>query len=582
MSRNPKKIGADAVVAVEKAVNDISHLHPNIYRDDTLPIHDGEIFVYSSDNQTNDNYLGKVLIQVKGTDVSLPSGDTTTYRLTLGDYEAFSKDFGVLYLVVELLDRVPTVYYKSLYPIDLQEIISECQKSNSNSRLIELRALGSNKSSDLGIICNNFLINRAQQAGRQPIDCTNLNSNTKLTINFHTWKDDPIGFLLENNVYPIAEVIPGIHAPIGKASINEIKTTIPEPVAIDGRVFYESYDVTSTKAGDIVHLGKNITINYVERKYRLNMSGTLNQRLNDLSFLKLVIEKKGKFTIGGKESEFDFQDESLAVEDIRTLYKSHKETLDAIEYYGVRCDINLDSCTRDELILLQLLVAHHSCNDAKILEFIPEMFIKLINVANVSIAVLRVGNKVHNFYGPEITKITFSVSFSDDDSSESMIVSPYCLLGKPVILATNFNVESVKNSIIQFPTNEIRNNLCNKFLLTIIQAYDETNNESLYNLALDISDYLLPKLYPIAFINKLQLLKRKRELFCDEMTKLRAMLLEFSEDTERNCSLRCGIYILLGDRDKIIENFNMLPLNLKEEFVHFPLTKLCPVILCLD
>ena len=103
-----------AVSAVKSYIDFSSHLRSFIFDNDRTQIWDGDIFVFSGDSKVNDNFYGRVPVQVKGTEVNLFSEKKLSYSgLTREDLNNYRNDGGCILFVVELIRDINIQEFKS-------------------------------------------------------------------------------------------------------------------------------------------------------------------------------------------------------------------------------------------------------------------------------------------------------------------------------------------------------------------------------------------------------------------------------------------------------------------------------------
>jgi len=158
---NTKKIEEIAVAAIKREIYRSDFLSDEIPVNDKTPSWDGEIWVYDSDNQKKKDLYGKVPVQVKGTKVQSFSGNETNYSLKKVDLENYYKNGGVIFLIVEVIDVDHTeIYYLSLLPIDIKEILEEMNKQKTITKGFKILPKANRA---LEFICRNFIHHNRKQ-----------------------------------------------------------------------------------------------------------------------------------------------------------------------------------------------------------------------------------------------------------------------------------------------------------------------------------------------------------------------------------------------------------------------------------
>jgi len=112
----------------------------------------------------------------------------------------------------------------------------------------------------------------------------------------------------------------------------------------------------------------------------------------------------------------------------------------------------------------------------------------------------------------------------------------------------------------------------------MLSAYDLLNekDEGLLNCSLKLTDWLLTKntkIKNIIILNKLQIIRRRRELSDDENSLLFEMI-----KTEDNNTILAGVYILLNNLLMFKKHYEKLTQLEKEDFDDFPINYILKII----
>ena len=116
----------------------------------------------------------------------------------------------------------------------------------------------------------------------------------------------------------------------------------------------------------------------------------------------------------------------------------------------------------------------------------------------------------------------------------------------------------------------------NQFLLKMILAYDESQNEEILLIAKDFSEWICSEFneeelsYSIKELNKLQVIKRLRKLNDEEKDKIYEIL----ENKDINSEIRFGSYVLLEQKVAAKRYFEKLNEKSKKELINYPIYNL--------
>lgn len=117
------KIEGWAVQKIERMIDRCPRLKSNLDRADRIPFTDGSVDIYQSPAQSNDQFVGRVAVQVKGKISRL--GRARTYPVRVDDLRAYEKQGGVVYFVVTMTrdGRSPKPYYAALNPFRIAGLL---------------------------------------------------------------------------------------------------------------------------------------------------------------------------------------------------------------------------------------------------------------------------------------------------------------------------------------------------------------------------------------------------------------------------------------------------------------------------
>ena len=184
--------------------------------------------------------------------------------------------------------------------------------------------------------------------------------------------------------------------------------------------------------------------------------------------------------------------------------------------------------------------------------------------------------KFYNFFRDlkDIVKIVI-VEDGEEPNIEN-ITSPYLLLGvRDIMEYSNFDAKVVEKSFEVIKNFEKQSNYINKFILNLLQAYDKTDSRNdLLELAKNLCNKL--SLYQDDItnkLNKLQIIKRRRELSQSEKNKLMEIRQNLIQNELINQN-QCGIAILLENEFDFKYFYNKMSKEEQKEFDNFPISNL--------
>ena len=144
-----------AITAIINEVNKFDNIEDNLRKRDKEPVWDGDLMLYKNDSLKKSNIVGRIPVQVKGTNKKENNKINTYYDVEIVDIENYRKDNkGAIFFVVEIgEDRTTQIYYKIFDLETIQELLSKNTKNRKTKR-IKFKKLESNELID---ICIEFI-----------------------------------------------------------------------------------------------------------------------------------------------------------------------------------------------------------------------------------------------------------------------------------------------------------------------------------------------------------------------------------------------------------------------------------------
>ena len=132
-----KDIEELATNAVRKSILTSGSLSPYITDNDKGPSWDGFVYVYSSAEKTKKDFLGRIPVQVKGTESEDLSRDKITFSVETDDLHSYIRDGGVIFFVTciaqgGLADRI---YFAELTVDRLRALLDACPAGQQTKRI---------------------------------------------------------------------------------------------------------------------------------------------------------------------------------------------------------------------------------------------------------------------------------------------------------------------------------------------------------------------------------------------------------------------------------------------------------------
>ena len=501
--------------------------------------YDGIVEMMKDGSSKAKDLLGRIDVQVKGRLVDkIPTGNSK-FRIEIKHLENYAKNIlGVLLFVVyiEKETREKKIFYRNLLPVDLKQIFYKIDENDDKEKKIsvDVYPIDSNKKTELKKVCANFLKAQKQQVNKRIIL---LNPDTPIIEGWiQDMRNDKEEYLKDKTylyvkVHEDEGFIPAILGENGKISEIEI---INKDIELDGIKYYDSCKIVTTEEERYAIIDDTITLK--EKSIHFSFKGNIDKKIKDMQF---AIRFLNKYTINNEKN----------IEKLQVAVNILTEFNEILQKFGIKIKENLNALTNEDYRHINYFFSIMKNEKEVVKRFLqPSVYsLKLCGKELLFIINLADKNKqkllVQNFFDEKLEgRIVLGYN------GQFYKITPYIWL-KDIHIENllNYNKDIVETSIINCIPNKITSEKLNLLLLSYISAYDRTKNEDFYRIALIIANKLVSfdKTNHIYMINKLQLLKRKRNLTEDE----KIILQKYKEEDITNVELYCISKILDNKSD---------------------------------
>ena len=586
---NSKWIEEAATTALSQVFLSCPILSPFINRNDRTPSWDGAVFVYQNAAQKKEDLLGRVPIQVKGTQKLLTS-DTASFPCSVADLRNYCNDGGCIFFLVSVPSVIgeADIYYSSLQVFDLKRKLDEI--GNQKSCTIKLTRFPSKDINEISAIFTSFIENSRKQASFIKHKLVSLEELTRngVTIESLTFNASGIGlnelnlgkYLSSHDFYLYAKPKGlDIEIPVDKVCNATVVKRVDAKVTVRDVEYYPFYTVVYKEgAAHHIQLGKGIAIklDLSSKKFNISFkaSGTLSDLIQDASCYIDIIESR-EVAFNGEKLAFsnpNWEGLSKSKKRLR-YYKDVKKMLDTL---GVTEELQCDNLTAKDEEKIRSFVAAILYNKKFGFPGIESPSIYgAFSIANLSIWIWAI-RKEDGYY--QIKSFFDAQQFaffeeSDTAHAHPIPASQYFLLDKTAFAhASNMNYDAILKSITSLAPSPKFIPYTTDLLLEIIRAYDEQTNKDgkLLELADSLCTWLSTfeneKNDPVIRLNHLQIVKRKHSFIPQEIIELSGFT-NASYPTE----IRCSAYLLLGDNCEAQKCFAELSPSMREIFISLPI-----------
>lgn len=576
---NSIKIEKGAIEALKKAVRLHDKMDELLQSNDKEPAWDGDIILYSDDDLKNENILYKIPTQVKGkNDEELLNRNGITYPVAYKNLRNYFNDRGVCYFVIVISDdgEKMAIFYNALTPVKLKSLLKGTEgKKPEQTRNIALNRLKNNDKNELFRILLQFgHESKEQGAGelvRKSISLEDMGKidSIKTTI-FASDNKDMFQKMANGETCWFGHLTNAdIWVPFDYDAQKQLEFVecleINEPFKIDGKPYYDSCEIRENRDKTFsIKLSENLTIETGKGKFDFHPLTELDEIIKDVQFLEDI--PYGKVFYIGEYKICEYKDVTFNDKFCRML-NEFKQLQLAVNKFEIR----LNKCMKD-----------FTEDDWKAINELLKIYQGEIPVKNKNIWYMWwwQGKVVPFFFaygrngesciesGIRFKHLKLSVGPED----EKYFV-PVFIIFRRDVWEKLYDVDEkvLLEELEKGEFNAITEADFTELFIEILSAYDTTKNEKYYNTAEFICDKLM-EINPDAVhlkLNRLQLIRRKREFTEDELQELE----ELESDTNDK-KVVCAVNILLENKRRAKKELDEMSKEDKEVFMSYPIYNL--------
>ncbi len=338
-----------------------------------------------------------------------------------------------------------------------------------------------------------------------------------------------------------------------------------EPFKIDDKTYYDNFEIR--KSGDktfLIKLSENLSINTGKSEFNFEVVTGLNQVIKDIQFLEAL--PYGEAFYVGKHKLCEYKDISLN-ERFQQKLNLFKQLQLAVNKFDIKLNKVFGDFTDNDWKAIEDLLKIYQGKIWPKNDNAWQMWWWQGKVVPFFLAVdpdgeLCIENGVCCKY--------LKISVGTDD--ERYIVPAFTMFKRDV-WEKLYDVDEriLLEELDRGEFNDLTEGDFTQLFIEILSAYDTVQDEKYYNVAKSISDRLM-KIDPDAAylrINRLQLIKRKRDLAEGELQEL-----ENIEAGTNDKMMVCAVNILLENRRKAKKVLEEMSNEDKEMFMSYPIYNL--------
>ncbi|PFE90869.1 hypothetical protein CN325_26295 [Bacillus thuringiensis] len=582
------KLERIAVAAVESHANKPDALlRANIPVGDKGISFDGDIEVFKDASESVGSLIGKVPVQVKGTEVQEFTSGIRTFPMGLDHFQNYYSSQGVVLFVVEIKKNGESViFYKQLLPTEIRQVLKKYgEEKGQKQRRIELRPLNE---TNLASVCTKFLTESKKQATilieRNPFNREEFHKFELTSLTYNP-TNAPTGNIFEHDftMYGVKEEL---SVPLEQGRVHSVTFEEQETVIIGEHSHKINMKVTEEQNKVKLLIENSLELTYEKGAKNFNFKLIkLHSLYAQLKVLPMILDMlsedsttfqklKLTFDFGMKEKQEQLYNNFIKLHDIFLKLKDvfrHLEIDKSIIFGDNEHDLNkfIHQINSFNRMILEDDFSNH----------------KITSPEDPKFLLFELGTmKLLLFYNPQ-SKVKITSAFSNDVLTGEMrvtinnVISPYTTYGllnaSGLAYASNVNIEVIKNSFnrIEPYMNSGIANFTNEFCLMCMNAFDLMPNIELLDLADHIYNMYTGKniTADIITINQLQIKKRREEsLSQSDIQELFAIKVKNRDSLE----IQFCTSVLLESSQEAKLFFEQLEIGTQERYKELPIYKL--------
>ena len=595
------KDAIDTKAIEEKALNhfksfieDSKVISQFIADNDKEPCWDGHLYLYADGIRDKEHLQGRVPIQIKGTEVGRFVTKKWKFKLEKADLKAYLEEptfFIVCQVKKDSKERM--LFFRELLPDLVNKLLRDMGKNATRMTLFhpltedlkefedQLMVFLSNSKKMISFAHSKLL--SMEEALKKGVKEFSFIAPSKYVDRLQLMK-----YLSTHSSYIYAKISKelDVDMPLSNGPGRFIFQRDDDgEVRVGDKVYFKGYHNEIKDGRIIIKIGNVMTINMpmdntdVEQAtVKLTTKAKyLKESINEAEF-GVALNDTGVLSVGMLNLQMKVHEKEY-VEELRQKLIRWKELDNVLEKLHVTKPFDLTAITDDQGKLIDLLI--ETVGNGNMVN-LPgqETTLLLLEIGNIKLLLwCAVGEDgmcaIGDFFDRSI-RIAYKIS-----EDETINVSPYSYLQLDKLWEKVDNIDfdniisSAEEAARQHKYCYMMSNYDVLAMITAADALEKTDVErskKLLEEALKLNDWLIGKepkdeMRPLHIINKMQIMKRQRELTADERQMLEDMLNdEFAEDM-----VKAGVYLLLDRQEEFQQLFETMQEDEKKGLKEFPI-----------
>lgn len=595
------KDAIDTKAIEEKALNhfksfieDSKVISQFIADNDKEPCWDGHLYLYADGIRDKEHLQGRVPVQIKGTEVGRFVTKKWKFKLEKADLNAYLEEptfFIVCQVKKDSKERM--LFFRELLPDLVNKLLRDMGKNAARMTLFhpltedlkefedQLMVFLSNSKKMISFAHSKLL--SMEEALKKGIKDFSFIAPSKYANRLQLMK-----YLSTHSSYIYAKISKelDVDMPLSNGPGRFIFQRDDDgEVRVGDKVYFKGYHNEIKDGRLIIKIGNVMTINMPMDNTDLEQATVklttkakyLKESINETEF-GVALNDTGVLSVGMLDLQMKVHEKEY-VEELRQKLIQWKELDNVLEKLHVTKPFDLTAITDDQGKLIDLLIETVGKGNMVNLPG-QEATMLLLEIGNIKLLLwCAVGKNgmcaIGDFFDRSI-RIAYKIS-----EDETINVSPYSYLQLDKLWEKVDNIDF--DNIISSAEEAARQHeycymMSNYDVLAMITAADELEktdeerSKKLLEEALKLDEWLIGKepkdeMRPLHIINKIQIMKRQRELTADERQTLEDMLNdEFAGDM-----VKAGVYLLLDRQEEFQQLFETMQEDEKKSVKEFPI-----------
>lgn len=561
---------------------------------DKEPCWDGHLYLYADGIRDKEHLQGRVPIQIKGTEVARFVTKKWKFKLEKADLKAYLEEptfFIVCQVKKDSKERM--LFFRELLPDLVNKLLRDMGKNATRMTLFhpltedlkefedQLMVFLSNSKKMISFAHSKLL--SMEEALKKGIKDFSFIAPSKYADRLQLMK-----YLSTHSSYIYAKISKelDVDMPLSNGPGRFIfQREDDSEVRVGDKVYFKGYHNEIKDGRIIIKIGNVMTINMPMDNTDMKQATVklttqakyLKESINEAEF-GVALNDTGVLSVGMLDLQMKVHEKEY-VEELRQKLIRWKELDNVLKTLHVTKPFDLTAITDDQGKLIDLLIETVGKGNMVNLPG-QEATLLLLEIGNIKLLLWCAIGKdgmcaIGDFFDRSI-RIAYKIS-----EDETIHVSPYSYLQLDKLWEKVDNIDF--DNIISSAEEAARQHkycymMSNYDVLAMIMAADALEktdverSKKLLEEALKLNDWLIGKepkdeMRPLHIINKMQIMKRQRELTADERQMLEDMLNdEFAGDM-----VKAGVYLLLDRQEEFQQLFETMQEDEKKSLKEFPI-----------